>query len=260
MTAILRIESRNRVRGSVILLAVFAVLSALYFSMFPGVQEEMDVFEEAFPGFMFELFGIEELHTIEGFIAAEIYSFFWILLVGIYFAYVSAGLIAGDIQDRSMDLILSNPVSRESVVLQKLGALWVPLVALNVGVALIVYVSALAIGESFNPVALAMVHLLSVPYLLVCAGIGLVFSVGIDRVRSARAAALGAVIVLWLVEGVSSLDPDYEWIGAVAPSRYYDQTAILVHEEYALLDAGVLLVAFLGLVVLAVALFVRRDI
>ncbi|ELY93512.1 hypothetical protein C483_06093 [Natrialba hulunbeirensis JCM 10989] len=116
------------------------------------------------------------------------------------------------------------------------------------------------IGESFNPVALAMVHLLSVPYLLVCAGIGLVFSVGIDHVRSARAAALGAVIVLWLVEGVSSLDPDYEWIGAVAPTRYYDQTAILVHEEYALLDAGVLLVAFLALVALAVALFVRRDI
>ncbi len=260
MTAILRIESRKRVRGSVVLIAVFVMFSALYFSMFPSVQEEMEVFEEAFPAFMFELFGIEALHTIEGFIAAEIYSFFWVVLVGIYFAYVAAGMIAGDVDDRTMDLTLSNPVSRESVVLQKIAALWVPLVALNVTVPVIVYVGALAIGESFNPVALALVHLLSIPYLLVCAGIGLVLSVTIDRARTARAAALGLVFLLWLVEGVSRLDEDFEWIGGLTPSRYYNETEILVHEEYAFLDAGILLVTFLVLLGIAVVAFTRRDI
>ncbi len=228
--------------------------------MFPGIQEEMDVLEEAFPSYMFDLFGIEELHTIEGFIAAEIYSFFWVLLVAIYFAYVGAGLIAGDVQNRKMDLTLSNPVSRESVVLQKVAALWVPLVALNVGVPVIVYVGALVVGESFNPVALAMVHLLSVPYLLVCAGIGLVISVLVDRVRTARAAALSLVFVLWLIDAVSRVDPDFEWIGDFTPSQYYDETAILVREEYAFLDAGVLLVAFFVLLGLALLIFTRQDI
>ncbi|AFZ71916.1 ABC transporter permease [Natronobacterium gregoryi] len=259
MTAILRLESRKRVRGSALLLAVFAVLSTLYFSMFPGIQEEMDVFEAAFPDYMFDIFGIEELHTIEGFIAAEIYSFFWSLLLAIYFAYVGAGLIASDVQDRTMDLTLSNPVSRESVVLQKVAALWVPLVALNVGVPIIVSVGALAIGESFDPIALAMVHLLSIPYLLVCAGIGLVLSV-VDHVRRARATALILVFVLWLVDGVSRVDSDYEWIGAFTPSRYWEETDILLHEEYAFADALLLLVVFLALVCLAVVVFVRRDI
>ncbi|MXV63605.1 ABC transporter permease subunit [Natronorubrum sp. JWXQ-INN-674] len=260
MTAILRLESRKRVRGSVVLIAVFAVLSALYFSMFPGIQEEMDVFEDAFPEYMFDMFGIEQLHTIEGFIAAEIYSFFWSLLLAIYFAYVGAGLIASDVQDRKMDLTLSNPVSRESVVLQKVAALWVPVVALNVGVPIIVYVGALVIGESFNPVALAMVHLLSIPYLLVCAGIGLVLSVVVDHVRRARATALTLVFVLWLVDSVSRVDPDYEWIGTLTPSRYYEETDILVHEEYAFLDAGLLLAVFLVLIVVATVVFTRRDI
>ncbi len=242
------------------LVVVFALLSALYFSMFPGIQAEMDVLEEAFPGFMFELFRIEALHTVEGFIAAEIYSFFWVLLVGLYFTSIGASMIAGEIHDRKIDLTLSNPVSRESVVLQKIAALWVPIVVLNFGVAVIVYLGGVVIDEPFNPVALAMVHLLSVPYLLVCAGIGLVASVVLQRVRTARAAALTLVIVLWLVEGVSRVDPDFEWLGAIAPSRYYDQTAILVHEEYALLDAGILLVAFFGLVGVAVFIFTRRDI
>ncbi|MCU4925756.1 ABC transporter permease [Halobacteria archaeon AArc-dxtr1] len=260
MTAILRLESRKRVRGSVALLVVFALLSALYFSMFPGIEAEIDDLMDAFPEFFFDLFGIEALHTIEGFIAAEIYSFFWVLLVGIYFAYVAAGLIAGDVQDRRMDLTLSNPVSRESVVIQKVAALWVPAVALNVGVASIVYVGALVIGESFNPVALAMVHLLSIPYLLVCAGIGLVLSVLADRVRRARAGALTLVFVLWLVDGVSRLDDDYEWVGAFTPSRYYEETEILVHEEYAFGDAGLLLVVFLVLLGVAIVIFTRRDI
>jgi ABC-2 type transport system permease protein len=260
VTAILRVESRKRVRGSVILVVVFALLSALYFSMFPGIQEEMDVIEEAFPEYMFDLFQIEELHTIEGFIAAEIYSFFWVLLVAIYFAYVGAGLVASDVRSRKMDLTLSNPVSRESVVVQKVAALWVPLVALNVGVPIIVYVGALVIGESFDPVALAMVHLLSIPYLLVCAGIGVVLSVVVDHARTARAVALTLVAVLWLVDGVSRVDPDYEWIGALTPSRYYDQTAILVHEEYAFGDAGILLAVFLALLGVAVFVFARRDI
>ncbi|MCU4743767.1 ABC transporter permease [Halobacteria archaeon AArc-m2/3/4] len=260
MTAILRLESRKRVRGSIVLLVVFGVLSALYFSMFPGIQEEMEVLEEAFPGYMFDMFMIEEIHTIEGFIAAEIYSFFWALLLPIYFAYVGAGLIAGDVQNRTMDLTLSMPVSRESIVLQKVSALWVPLVVLNVGVPIVVYVGARLIGESFDPVSLAMVHLLSIPYLLVCAGIGLVLSVLVDHVRTARAAALTLVFVLWLVDAVSRVDPDFEWIGEVTPSRYYDQTEILVHQEYALLDAGILFVGFLVLLGVAVLVFIRRDI
>ncbi len=260
MTAILRNESRQLQRGSLVLIGVFALFSVLYFSMFPEFSEDADELVDAFPEAMLEFFGIEALHTIEGFIAAEIYSFFWVVLVGVYFAYVSAGMIAGDIESRKMDLTLSTPVSRESVLAQKVAALWVPLVVLNVGVPLIVYVGASLIGETFDPIGLAMVHLLSIPYLLVCAGIGLVLSVWIDRARTAQGAALGVVFVLWLIEGASNLDPDYEWIGYGTPSRYYDETAILVRNEYAFLDAAILLATFALLVLVAVGIFVNRDI
>ncbi|MWV64675.1 ABC transporter permease subunit [Halorubrum sp. JWXQ-INN 858] len=263
MTAILRNEARGLRRGPLALVGVLVLFSVLYFSIYPDFADDAEALDgvmEAFPEGMIEFFGIEAIHTIEGFIAAEMYSFFWVVLVGIYFAYVSAGMIAGDVESRKMDLTLSTPVSRESVIAQKAAALAVPLVVLNVGVGVVVYVGALSIGESFDPVALTMVHLLSVPYLLVCAGIGLVLSVVVDRQRTAQAAALVAVFMLWLVEGASNVDPDYEWIGYVTPSRYYDETAILVREEYAFLDAAILLAAFVLLVLLAAGLFVRRDI
>lgn len=258
--AILRVEAGRYQRSSLILAATFALLSAFYFSIFPGFADDAEQMVEAFPDFMFDFFGIDALHTIEGFIAAEIYSFFWVVLVAVYFAYLGAGMIAADIRTRRLDLLLANPISRESVLLQKLGALWLPFVVLNLTVPVIVFLGSVVIGETMNPVAILMLHLLSIPYLLVCAGLGLVISVLFDRPRRARALALGLILFLWLIEGLANMSQDYEFVGAITPSRYFDETAILVHEEYAVLDAMILVGVFLLLVGIAVFLFARRDI
>ena len=259
MYAILRLESSRLLRPSALLVGLFALVAAFLFAAFPGFADEAELLDEAMPPVLEAFFGFEEIHTIEGFVAGYAYPLVWILFAGIFFAYVSAGTISREVSERQMDLTLSNPVSRESVVLQKIGALWVPLVVLNVGMVAIVLVGAAILGESIDPVVLVAAHLLSVPYLLVCAGIGLVFSVVIDRVASAQVGALGAVFVLWLMEGIAEMSPDYEWVGAVSPHRYYDPSAILVHEEYAVGDAGILLAGFLVLVAVATVIFARRD-
>ncbi len=260
MAAILRNESGRLLRGSAILLGLFAVVTGFFFAAFPGFAEEAELVEEAFPEFLMGLLGFEELHTIEGFVSGYIFPLILIVFTGIYFAYVSAGMIAEDVRTRRMDLTLSNPVSRESVVLQKVAALWVPLIVLNVGLFVVLLVGASLLGEALDPVALTMAHLLGVPYLLVCAGIGIVLSVTVDRVETAQAVASGLVFILWLLEGLGGMDDDYEWLGTVAPSRYYHPADVLVHEEYAFLDAGILLVAFFALLGIAVLVFTRRDI
>lgn len=260
MTAIIRIESRKRVRESVVLTAAFAVLAVFLFAAYPGIADEAELIEEAFPEMLIGLFGFEALHTIEGFVGSYAYPMILVLFTGIYFAYTSAGMIAGDVRERKMDLTLSNPVSRESVLVQKVGALWVPLVVLNGGVFVVVLAGALLVGESIDPVVLAMTHLLAVPYFLVCAGIGVLFSVFVERNETAEIAALGLVFVLWLVEGIAEMSPDFEVVGYLTPSRYYDPSTILVHEEYAFADAGVLFLTFLVLLGIATFVFIRRDI
>lgn len=260
MTAILRYESTKRVRESLVLTAVFAVLSLFLFAAFPGFADSAELLEEAFPDVLIGIFGFEAMHTIEGFVAGYTFPMVWVLFTGIYFAYTSAGMIAGEIRDRKIDLTLSNPVSRESVILQKVAALWVPLLVLNVGLYLVLYFGVMLVGESFDPVVLALAHLLSIPYLLVCAGIGLVLTVTVDRTETAEAAALGLVFVLWLVEGLAEMSPEYDWVGALTPRGYYDPGAILIHEEYALWDAGILLAVFGVLLGIALTIFVRRDI
>ena len=260
MTAILRLESSKMVRGSLLLTGLLVMLSAMFLVVYPSSQEEAELFDQVYPEYLLVMLGIEELHTIEGFVGGYVFPFIWILLGGIYFAYVSAGMIVRDVRTRRMDLTLSNPVSRESVLVQKVAALWVPLAALNLGMMAVLFAGVAALEESISPLAFVMVHLLGIPYLLVCAGVGIVLSVVLERVETAQATALVLVFVLWLVDGLSQMNPDFEWVGNVTPSRYYDPSAVLVHEEYALGDAGILLVAFLALLGVAIFIFVRRDI
>jgi len=260
MIAIARIESSARLRESLVLTGAFALLAVFLFAAFPGIAAEAELLEESLPEVLIGLFGVEAMETIEGFVGGYVYPMIWVLFAGIYFAYSGGGMIAGDIRARRMDLTLSNPVSRESVLLQTFAALWVPLLVLNAGVFVVVSAGAVLVGETIDPAALAMAHLLGVPYLLVCGAIGLVLSVVAARDETAEVGALGVVFVCWLVDGLAETSPDFEWVGALTPSRYYDPGAILVHEEYALLDAGVLTLAWLALLAVAVWVFTRRDI
>jgi len=260
MTAILRNESRKLLRGTLVLTGAFALLAIFMLSVFPAMAEEAEAIQEALPEHAFALFGFAELHLLEGFLGSYMFPFIWVVFLGAYFAYLGGGMIADDIRDRRMDLTLSNPVSRESVVLQKVGALWVPTLVVNAVLFAVLYGGSVVLDETLDPLVLAMALLLSVPYLLVCAAIGVVLSVVLDRTESAQAGAIGTVLLLWLVDGLSEMDPDLEWVGGVAPSRYFDPAAILLREEYALGDASILFGAFAGLVGLAILVFVRRDI
>ncbi len=260
MTAIARFESRMRVRGTVVLTGAFVVLSGFMLVVFPAMAEEAEAIERAFPDHAAALFGFEALHTIEGFVGSYMFPFIWVLMLGVYFGYIGGGLIAGDIRERRMDLTLANPVSRESVLAQKLLGLWVPIVSINLVLYIVLLGGARLLGETLDPVTLGMAHLLSIPYVLVCAAIGLLFSVVLSRPETAQMTALGAVFLLWLIDGLSEMDPNLEWIGALTPSRYFDPTAILVHESFAWGDAAILLASFVILTGLATLLFIRRDI
>lgn len=260
MTAILISESQRLQRSSLLLTGIFAALAVAFLAMFPTMREEAEAVREAYPDYLIEMLGLEAIHLIEGFAAGYIYPFLWVLFGGMYFAYIGGGLVADDIRVRKMDLTLSNPVSRESVLAQKTAALWVPLISLNAGMLVAISGGAALIGESFELLPLVMVHLLGLPYLLVCAGIGLVLSVTVDRPSRAQVLGLGLVFMLWLVDSISVMEPDVEWVGSFTPSRYYDPAEILVREEYAFLDASILLGGFVVLFGVATFHFVRRDI
>ncbi|MFB6097005.1 MAG: ABC transporter permease subunit [Haloferacaceae archaeon] len=259
---ITRYEGRQKLRASILLTVGFVGLAALYIWLFPSIEQsgvDFAQYLETLPEGFQSAFAVESISTIEGFLAIELYQFLWLLLFGIYMAYTAGGLVAEDVEDDRIELLLATPVSRTRIVFEKFASLGVPILVANALIPFAVVAGVAAIGESISTVDLLAVHLLSIPYLLACGSVGLLLSVWADRASVAQRGGIVAVFMLFLVETVSST-ADYDWLGAISPTRYYDPAEILVDGTYDLAGSLILLTGTVALVLLSAAYFQRRDV
>jgi len=256
-----RYAARRRLRGAAAVAGGLSLLTTLMVSLYPDVAAnvDLDAYGESLPPAFRAAFGVEALGTLEGFLAAELYAFGWVLLLGVYFAYAGAGVVAPDVETGRMDVLLSLPLRRRRLLAESTLPLFVPLVAVNVVVPVVVWAAVGWIGESIAVADLAVVHLASVPYLLVTAAVGVAASVVADRAGVAQRAAAGLVFGLYLVESVVA-DTKLAIVGALSPTRYYDPTAILVNGEYDPVGAVVLLATATVVWTASSVYFTRRDV
>ncbi|NHN47655.1 ABC transporter permease [Halostella sp. JP-L12] len=261
MLEIARFDGRKRLKGALAMTVAIGALTAMYVALYPSVSASADLDQllEAYPPALREAFDVRTLNTIEGFLATELYAFAWVILLGLYFAYAAAGLVAADVERGRMDVLLAMPVSRSRVVLEKFASLGVPLVVANTLIPLVVFASTYAVGEEIGVVDVLAAHALSIPYLLACAGIGLVASVALDRASLAQRVAAGAVFGLFLFESLVS-NTEYEWVGGISPTRYYSPGDVLVDGTYDLAGSVILLAGTAALVLASREWFRRTDI
>jgi ABC-2 type transport system permease protein len=182
-----------------------------------------------------------------------------VLLLGLYLTYSAGGTLANDIESGRLYLVLATPVARSSVVIEKFLSLFVPIVGLNLIMPLFVFGATIAVDYPVDPVDLLAVHLMSVPYLLTCASIGLVLSVVISRGDVAQRGGIAALFLLFVLDSVT-IGTDYEWLGDLSPTRYYDPTAILLDTTLDVGGALVLLAVTAVLVFASLVLFQRKDV
>lgn len=256
-----RYDAAKRVKGSVYLAIGLSLLAAFAVWAYPSYSQAMDMgqLREAFPEPMIQAFNIQTMASLEGFLSVELYMFGWVILLGLYLAYSAASIVADDIDRGRMDTLLSMPVSRPRLVFERFAALGVPILAVNLLTPVVVLVSADLIGESLSVADVVALHLLSIPYLFACAGIGLFASVVFDRASIAQRVALGATFGIYLIESLLR-GTDYETLGVLAPMRYFDPNEVLLDGTYDLVGAAVLLGMTATLVVVSQMWFVRRDI
>ncbi len=255
-----RYEAEKRLLGSLALAGGLAAFAAMMTLLAPGVLGEVDVaaLAEQLPPAFVEAFELELMGSIEGFLAIELYEFLWLVGLGAYVAYSAGGAVAGDVESGRIDTVLAAPISRERLVTETSLALLLPILAANVAVFAAVFAATRFVGDPIAAVDLLAVHALSIPYFGCCAAFGTLASVSAPGRVVAEGVAAGGVVGAFLLETVSAA-ADASWLGAVAPMRYYDPTAILTASEYDLAGAGILLGATLVLLLASAAWFREVD-
>ncbi|MFA9417449.1 ABC transporter permease [Natrinema sp. HArc-T2] len=256
-------EAGRRLRGSLLLAGALIALIVLTVALFPSIEEtgvDFDAYLESLPPEATRAFvgSVTTLTTIEGYLVSQLYQFGWVLLLAIYYAYAAASTVAGEIERGTAEVMLSLPISRTRFVVAKFLSLVPGLVLVNAITFLAIYLGVELVGESVSVTRLFAVHAYSIAYLLACAGVGLVASVAFDSIRRAQTVGAGAVFGLFLLD-TFTFDTEYEWLGDIAFSRYFDPGAILVDGEIAWPDLSLLVIAVVVLVVASSEFFERRD-
>jgi ABC-2 type transport system permease protein len=100
-------------------LAMFLVMGVMVGAMYPALDDALLTLGDAFPEELFALFGGGDLTTPEGFYQVETFGMMAPIAVMIVTILIGARAVAGEEEQRTAGLLLANPVSRTTLLLQK---------------------------------------------------------------------------------------------------------------------------------------------
>ena len=240
-------------------LSVYGTFIMLFWPSISDI-EGLDEMIEQYPEDLMALIAgdISDITSPAGYLRAEVFFIFAPLLFIIYSTAAGSGAIAGEEGQGTLDLLVSNPVSRRQIVLQKFAAIFTGTVALASVFWVALAIPAVAVGMEIS-----MAHLAAAVLSAALLGIGfgaLALAVGCytgNRGLSITLAAVAA-IVAYLLNALAPVVELLEPLSRISPFYYYFGADPLTNGLH-LGHAAVL--AALTAVLLAVAVFTfeRRD-
>ncbi|MFF1384244.1 ABC transporter permease subunit [Arthrobacter sp. NPDC058288] len=263
LTNVLTKTLRDQGKGLLAWSAALVLIVAMYAGVWPSVRDQpsmgdfIDQMPEAFRS-MFATSGAD-MSTPTGYIQIELLSFMGPIAVLIYAIGAGAGSIGGEEDRHTMDLLLSNPVSRTRVVLDKFLAMTLAtfLLAAVMGLSLLLEGRLVDLDLPPGEVAATMLHLALLG--VVFGSLALALSAATGRTGLSRGLPAGLAVVAYIVNALAPLVDFFDRIQKASPFYQY-----IAHDP---LRSGVawdgVLVAvgtIAALVVFAVLGFRRRDV
>ena len=231
-------------------------MAAFTAALYPAFADSFKDVE--LPGFYDSFSGGLDITTPEGFLNTEFFS--WIPLLLITLAIIAGtGTLAGEENSGGMDLLLAQPVTRRSVVLQKaLGASLAIVFAIVVSLPGI-FLAALFVDFDVHWAKLIFATLNMAPLALVYLGISMWAAAALPTRGAAVVVAVGLAVVPFLLHTVLAAASIGEIFQKLTPFYWGEATEILKGNAR-WQPAVVFLALYVALVGLAVLSFERRDI
>ena len=137
-------------KTTIILTLLFMAIGALYSGMYPAFKEPLEEMAGSgiFDSFS-QFFGPSsfDMATYVGFINIELYQIIWVIILGIIIGFIAASLISKEIEGKTIDILMSNPISRKQIVFEKFIGLIPMILIINFGTMFAVLGITMVIGE-----------------------------------------------------------------------------------------------------------------
>jgi ABC-2 type transport system permease protein len=239
------------------------LLVATYVALWPSIkgQPSMQDFLDQMPAAFRNLFAMSgaDMSTPAGYIQIELLSFMGPLLVLLYAVGTATAAVAGEEDQHTLELLLTTPVPRGRVLIDKAVAMTAGTLGLSalLGAALVAEGSLVGMNLSVPRVAAAMMHLGLLG--LVFGSLALAIGAGTGRLGLSRAVPLILAVLAYVVNGLGGL---VDWLRPFQPlSPFYQYAAHDPLRHGVSLPAAVVSLATVAVLIAAAAWsFDRRDI
>ena len=176
----------------------------------------------------------------------------------VFAAIAGIGALAKEQRDRTAELLLTQPVTRNYVVTQKLLSALLQIVILNAAVIAVSLIGIFAIGEAPDGAKLALIFLsyfiLQIIVALICFGISAFIR------RGGFGIAIGLSLAFYFLNIIANLSEEVEFLKYATPFAFTDPNHILEHTaiDWKYMIGGAVLAV--GCTVLAYVRYNKKDI
>ncbi|ANB57753.1 ABC-2 transporter family protein [Anoxybacillus sp. B7M1] len=212
-----------------VVLSGLILLTLSIYPQFAEQQNEMNKLLEAYPEPMKKALGMNELSLgdLMGFYGIEIYMM-TTLLGSIYTAILASNILAKEENEKTIEFLLSKPVTRNRIVTEKLLAVFVNILIFN---GVITIISMIGFQFADDPeVPAGIFSLLIVATILLhltFAAVAFMLSSMLKKTRSILSISLGIVLAAYFMNVMAGISEDLEILKYFSPFKYVDAAQII---------------------------------
>ena len=201
-------------------------------AMFPGMKNETEKMGAMFSnmGSFTEAFGMDKLDfgQLMGFYGIECGNTLGIG-GGMFAALAGIAALANEEKDHTAEFLLTHPVTRGSVVIQKLLAALTEVTVLNAIVTVISLVTAAAVGENFEMKSFALIHLAFwVLQMEICC---IAFGISAFIKRGSLGIGLGLALAMYFLNLLCNMSDDAKFLKFITPYAYAEPSNIIADKS-----------------------------
>lgn len=250
-------------RKSIIMWACsMTILAVVYILLFKGLGNDIENFKSFLynmPDVIKKSFNIliDSISTLEGF-----YSFvfsFVVLCGAIQAMNLGTAIVSKEVRDRTVDFLMTKPVSRISIMTSKLMAAFSVLVITNVIYLGFTISAAIAVVGAFNIKKFFMISLTMFFVQLIFMALGILISVIAGKIKSVISVSLGTVFGFYILGSLGSFLGE-ERVRYFSPFRYFDTAYIIKHTAYETSFAVIGIALIIAAIAGSYLVYLKKDI
>jgi len=262
---IFRREMKRNLKSLIIWSLILSGLVIMTLSLYPQMaadQQAINEMLEVYPEPLKKAFGMDKVNfgSLLGFYAIQVYMM--TTLVGsIYAAIMASGILVKEESEKTIEFLLSKPVNRSEIIMQKLGTVVTNLLVFNI---ILTSTSLLgfqfADGAEYSGKVFALLAFATFLLHLTIASVSFLLSALMRKTRNIVSLSLGFVFISYFLHITAGVAEKFEFLEYVSFFKYVDAGEIIVNESIRVLFIIIMLAVIAVCISAAFLYYEKKDI